>query len=102
MKKIALIVLLLGLRTTFAQFEELFDNPLFQPTDSLAARDELGKLHQSSSVNETDFAPRYWWRPLYWLEGKRDLVQQRAYVGAVQRDLTRLGYYCGPIDGIYS
>ena len=92
----------IGLTTTFGQVGELFDNPLFQPVDSLAARDELGVLHQSSTVNETDFASRYWWRPLYWLEGKRDLVQKPAYVGAVQRDLKRLGYYCGPIDGIYS
>ena len=25
-----------------------------------------------------------------------------AYVGALQRDLRRLGYYCGPIDGVFS
>lgn len=102
MKKMILIVLLVSLRTTFAQFGEVFDNPLFHPTDALAPRDESGLLHQSGNVNETDFAPRYWWRPLYWLEGKRDLVQQPAYIGAVQRDLKRLGYYCGPIDGVYS
>jgi len=59
-------------------------------------------LHQTSSVNETDFAPRYTWRPLYWLEGEKDLVAKRAYIGAVQRDLKRLGYYCGPVDGIFS
>jgi peptidoglycan hydrolase-like protein with peptidoglycan-binding domain len=29
-------------------------------------------------------------------------MAQPAYVGAVQRDLARLGYYCGPIDGIWS
>jgi hypothetical protein len=75
---------------------------LFHATDQLAPRDEWGLLHQSLSVNSTDFAPRYHWRPLYWLEGKRDLVLQPAYVGALQRDLTRLGYYCGPIDGVYS
>ena len=27
---------------------------------------------------------------------------QPAYVGALQRDLKRLGYYCGPIDGVFS
>jgi Putative peptidoglycan binding domain len=102
MKKIVLIVLIIGLRTAGAQVGALFDNPFFHCTDPLAPRDDLGLLHQSKNVNETDFAPRYPWRPLYWLEGKRDLVAQRAYVGAVQRDLTRLGYYCGPIDGIYS
>ena len=41
-------------------------------------------------------------RALYWFEGKNDLVRQPAYVAAVQRDLIRKGYYCGPIDGIYS
>ena len=25
-----------------------------------------------------------------------------AYVGALQRDLKRLGYYCGRIDGVFS
>jgi peptidoglycan hydrolase-like protein with peptidoglycan-binding domain len=27
---------------------------------------------------------------------------QPAYVSALQRDLRRLGYYCGPIDGVFS
>jgi peptidoglycan hydrolase-like protein with peptidoglycan-binding domain len=36
------------------------------------------------------------------LEGQRDLIAQPAYVGALQRDLQRLGYYCGPIDGVFS
>src|SRR6266436_2982325 len=78
------------------------DHPLFHSTDPLAPRDELGLLHQMARVNPTDFAPRYHWRPLYWLEGQRDLIAQPAYVGALQRDLRRLGYYCGPIDGIFS
>ena len=30
------------------------------------------------------------------------LIAKPAYVGALQRDLSRLGYYCGPIDGVYS
>jgi len=29
-------------------------------------------------------------------------VLQPSYVGALQRGLRRLGYYCGPIDGIFS
>ena len=78
------------------------DYPLFHSTDALAPRDELGLRHQMPRVNATDFAPRYHWRPLYWLEGERDLIYQPAYIGAVQRDLHRLGYYCGPIDGIFS
>jgi len=102
MKTIILIVFVIGLRTASAQFIEVFDGTFLHATDSLAARDDLGLLHQTSSVNETDFAPRYTWRPLYWLEGEKDLVAKRAYIGAVQRDLKRLGYYCGPVDGIFS
>jgi peptidoglycan hydrolase-like protein with peptidoglycan-binding domain len=60
-------------------------------------------LHQSrTTVYETDFAPRHGWRPLYYLESGRVLIAKPAYVGALQRDLSRLGYYCGPIDGVYS
>ena len=81
---------------------DLDNDILFRPTDALAPRDDLGLLHQTPSVNSTDFARRYHWRPLYWLEGKHDLVRQPAYVAAAQRDLQRLGYYCGPIDGVYS
>jgi hypothetical protein len=78
------------------------DYPLFHHNDALAQRDESGLLHQMARVNSTDFAPRYHWRPLYWLESGRDLTAQPAYVGALQRDLRRLGYYCGPIDGVFS
>jgi len=102
MKKVILIVLAIGLRTAVAQIAEIFDDPFFHSTDTLASRDDLGLLHQSRIVYDTDFAPRYHWRPLYWLEGEKDLVNQPAYVGAVQRDLGRLGYYCGPIDGVFS
>ena len=76
--------------------------PIFHSSDTLAARDDLGLLHQSPRLYETDFAPRYCWRPLYWLKSGDDSITRPAYVGALQRDLTRLGYYCGPIDGIYS
>ena len=78
----------------------IFDRPFFHATDSLAPRDEWGLLHQSrTTVYDVDFAPRYTWRPLYYLEGGRELVASPSYVGALQRDLARLGYYCGPIDG---
>ena len=30
------------------------------------------------------------------------MVADPGYVGALQRDLKRLGYYCGPIDGVYT
>jgi hypothetical protein len=78
------------------------DQFFFHSTDSLAARDEWGLVHQSPVVNSTDFAPRYHWRPLYYMESGTELIAQPAYVGALQRDLQRLGYFCGPIDGIYS
>jgi hypothetical protein len=104
MKRLILIVLLIGLKTAGAQFAETlsYSDPFFHSTDALAARDDLGLLHQSRTVYGTDFAPRYSWRPLYWLEGERDLIKQPAYIGALQRDLRRLGYYCGPIDGFFS
>ena len=70
--------------------------------DGLRARDEWGKLHQMPEVNSTDFAHRYAVRFHYYFKGRRTLEQDPAYVAALQRDLKRLGYYCGPVDGIYS
>jgi Putative peptidoglycan binding domain len=104
MKTMLLILLAIGLRTADAQFMEVitYEAPFFHSTDPLAPRDDLGLLHQSRNVNETDFAPRHGLRPFYWFEGGRDLITQPAYVGALQRDLKRLGYYCGPIDGVFS
>jgi putative peptidoglycan binding protein len=104
MKKIILIVLAIGLRTTVADVVEIVcDRPFFHSTDSLAPRDDWGLMHQSKTpLYETDFAPRYHWRPFYYLESGRELIAQPAYVGALQRDLRRLGYYCGPIDGVFS
>ncbi len=32
----------------------------------------------------------------------QQLVSQPAYVGSMQTALRRLGYYCGPIDGVFS
>ena len=78
------------------------DDPFFHATDSLAPRDDWGLLHQMSAPNATDFERRHHWRPLYYLESGRELIAQPAYVGALQRDLLRLGYYCGPIDGVFS
>ena len=103
MKKVILIVLAMGLRTASADLIEIIcDRPFFHSTDSLAPRDNWGLLHQMPAPNATDFEPRYHWRPLYYLESGRELIAQPAYVGALQRDLRRLGYYCGPIDGIFS
>jgi hypothetical protein len=94
-----LVILAVGLSSLCAQASDV---PFFHSTDPLAPRDEWGLLHQSRTVYETDYAPRYPLRPLYWLESRRELAAQPAYVGALQRDLQRLGYYCGPIDGMFS
>ena len=71
----------------------IFDRPFLHATDSLAPRDDWGLLHQSrTTIYDVDFAPRHPWRPLYYLEGGRELVASPAYVGALQRDLARLGF----------
>ncbi len=83
--------------------EIFFDQPFFHHTDTLAPRDEWGLLHQSrTTLYETDFASRYSPRAAYYGMSGRQLLTQPAYVGALQRDLARLGYYCGPIDGVFS
>jgi hypothetical protein len=106
MRKVILISLLVASSMVVARGDVIgifADRPFFHATDSLAPRDEWGLVHQSrTTVYSTDYAPRYPWRPLYWLESGRQLAAQPAYVGALQRDLARLGYYCGPIDGIFS
>jgi len=83
--------------------EIFFDQPFFHHTDTLAPRDDWGLLHQSrTTLYETDFASRYSPRAAYYGMSGRQLITQPAYVGALQRDLSRLGYYCGPIDGVFS
>ncbi len=79
--------------------EEIFSH---RSLDPLAARDDQWPLHQMPGVNATDFAPRYRYRFIYYFKAPEQLVVQPSYVGALQRDLKRLGYYCGPIDGIFS
>jgi hypothetical protein len=79
-----------------------FSSGVARATDSLAQRDFWGLLHQSKVLYSTDFAPRYHWRPLYYLESGTELAAQPAYVGSLQAALRRLGYYCGPIDGVFS
>jgi hypothetical protein len=90
----------LSVATAFAQvdLEELW----FRSSDPLAQRDEYGLLHSSKTINSTDLEPRYCWRPLYYLEGANDLARKPAYVGALQTALSRLGYYCGPINGVFT
>jgi hypothetical protein len=105
MKKFPLlsVLILLSVVTGRAGFDDIFiDQAFFHATDSLAQRDQWGLLHQGRSVNDTDFAQRYRCRWEYYFKASEQLVVQPAYVGALQRDLTRLGYYCGPIDGVFS
>ena len=98
--KITLLALL-GCTISGMAFGQL-EQPIFHSTDVLAARDEWGLLHQNPVVYPTDFAPRRQSRYLYYFQSDRHLVAQPAYMGAVQTSLRRLGYYCGPIDGMFS
>lgn len=75
---------------------------LFGYTDALAARDEEGLLHQMPHLNPTDLAPRHAFRFPYYFKNGGALTSDPAYVGAVQVALRRLGYYCGPVDGVFS
>ena len=81
---------------------QVFDFDFLRSVDPLAPRDEWGLLHQMRDVNAVDFAQRYPSRWFYYFKAPEQVATQPAYVGAVQRELRRLGYYCGPIDGIYS
>jgi hypothetical protein len=103
MKRIAL-TLALCLGATIAQADEydIFYNDFFRSTDPLAQRDDYALLHQGKAVNATDFAPRYRWRLCYYFKAPEQLVVDPAYVGSMQTALRRLGYYCGPIDGVFT
>ena len=70
--------------------------------DSLAARDSWGLLHQTPILEPTDFAPRAHCRVFYYFKSRAEVTADPAYVGAVQVALRRNGYYCGPIDGVFS
>ena len=88
-----------GEARAFILDEEIFS---LRPLDPLTARDDLGAFHQMPVVNATDFARRYHYRFAYYFKASEQLVLQPSYVGALQRELRRVGYYCGPIDGIFS
>jgi len=97
---VALLSLFLGGEArAFILDEEIFSQ---RSLDPLAPRDDQWPLHQMPAVNATDFAARYRYRFAYYFKAPEQLVLQASYVGALQRDLRRLGYYCGPIDGIFS
>ena len=103
MKQIALAVIL-GLGVTIAQADEfdIVDYGIFRSTDPLAQRDDEGLVHQGRTVNATDFAPRYHWRWVYYFKAREQLILQPAYVGSMQTALRRMGYYCGPVDGVFT
>jgi hypothetical protein len=97
--KLSILCLVLSATTAMA---DLIDEDFMRSVDPLAPRDQWGLLHQMRDVNAVDFAHRYPARWFYYFKASEQLTLQPAYVGAVQRELSRLGYYCGPIDGIYS
>jgi len=103
MKRIAL-ALIVGLSAAAAQADEfdIVDYGIFRSLDPLAQRSEWGTTHQSPHVNATDFAPRYSWRWCYYFKAGEQLVLDPAYVGSMQTALRRLGYYCGPVDGVFT
>jgi hypothetical protein len=103
MKRIAL-ALILSLGATVAQADEfdLLSHDIFRPTDTLAQRDEYGLVHQGPHLNATDFAPRYHWRWCYYFKAPEQLILDPGYVGSMQTTLRRLGYYCGPVDGVFT
>ena len=102
--KRAHLVLLALLATCKVASAFILDEDIFSlhSTDPLAPRDYHGLLHQMPAVREVDFAPRYHYRYAYYFKASEQVSAQPAYVAALQRDLKRLGYYCGPIDGLFS
>jgi putative peptidoglycan binding protein len=103
MKRIAL-VLIVSLVAVVVQADEfdIVDYGIFRSTDPLSQRDEWGTVHQTPHVNATDFAPRYAWRWEYYFKSRQHLLLDPAYVGSLQTALRRLGYYCGPVDGVFT
>ena len=103
MKRIAL-ALVVGFGVAVAQADEfdVVDYGIFRSIDPLAQRDEWGTTHQTPHVNATDFAPRYAWRWEYYFKARQQLLLDPGYVGSLQTALRRLGYYCGPVDGVFT
>ena len=71
--------------------------------DPLAQRDYWGLLHRTPvPLEQTDFEPRHACRSFYYSEARALIMADPAYVGALQVALRRNGYYCGPINGVFS
>jgi len=103
MKRIVLIVIL-GFGATIAHADEydIVDYDFVRSLDPLAQRSEWGLVHQGPHVNATDFAPKYNWRWRYYFKSGDELILKPAYVGSMQVALHRLGYYCGPVNGVFT
>ena len=95
-------VLVLSLIVLAAACARADEDPLFHSSDPLAPRDEWGRLHQMPTLYPIDYAHRESSRIYYYFKSGRELLQDPAYVGALQVVLRNRGYYCGPIDGIMS
>jgi hypothetical protein len=103
MKRIALaLILCLSATIAYADEFDVVDYDIFRSVDPLAQRSEWGLVHQGKTVNATDFAPRYKWRFCYYFKAPEQLVVQPGYVGSMQTALRRLGYYCGPVNGVFT
>jgi|ERR1700756_294152 Putative peptidoglycan binding domain len=103
MKRIALaLILCLNAAVAYADEFDVVDYDIFRSVDPLAQRSEWGLVHQGKAVNATDFAPRYNWRWCYYFKAPEQLIVQPAYVGSMQAALRRLGYYCGPVNGVFT
>jgi hypothetical protein len=102
MKRIPLVLILVFGAAIARGDEYAIIDDIFLSKDPLAQRDEWGLLHQGKRVYDTDFAPRYKWRWVYYFKANEQLIVQPAYVGSMQTALRRLGYYCGPINGVFT
>ena len=98
------LALVLCIGATIAQADEydILDYDFVRSIDPLAQRSEWGLVHQGKELNATDFAPRYKWRWCYYFKDSEHLISQPAYVGSMQTALRRLGYYCGPVNGVFT
>ena len=102
MKKAIAVCALVSAAVIARGQQTVLDETLFHHNDPLAQYDDYGKLHQSKDVTVTDEAPRYRYRWMYYVQHPDVLITKPGYVGALQLALQRNGYYCGPIDGVFS